>query len=84
MPVYVLILDQEDPQVWENVRSNWPAPNHHIHDERVAYVKDDTKITSEVAETAAVGDKFLGVVVQADYKAGYTSPSLVEWLNKFS
>ena len=83
MPIYVLILDQEDPNVWENVRSNWPAPDHHIHDSRVAFVKDDTRLTSEIAETAATEDRFLGVVVQADYKSGFTSASLVEWLRKF-
>ena len=84
MPIYVLILDREDPAVWENVRSSWPAPDHHIHDGRVAYVKDDTRLTAEVAKTAATQDRFYGIVIQADYKSGFTSSSLVEWLNKYA
>ena len=70
MPLYVLVLDQPDSQVWENVRHNWPAPNHHIHDNRVAFVKDETRLTSEIAKTAATDDKFSGVIVQADYYSG--------------
>ena len=84
MPIFAVMLDEENPEAWENVRSNWPAPHHHILDTRVAYVKDDTKLTAEVADTVGIGKDIPGMVIQADYKYGFTSASLVEWLEKQS
>ena len=83
MPLYILVLDKTDPQIWENVRKNWPAPDHHIHDDRVAFVKDNKRLTAEISEKAGIGNKSAGLVIQADYYSGRTSSPLVEWLERF-
>ena len=84
MPLYIIVLDQENPELWEKVKTNWPAPNHHIHDERVAFVRDDKSLTSDIAKTIGIQKDAAGLVSQADYYSGFTSSPLVEWLGKFS
>ena len=82
MPLYIIVLDYPEPKVWDSVRQNWPSPNHHIHDDRVAFVKDDIRLTAEVKDTAGIEAGAGGIVVQADYYSGYTATPLVEWLAK--
>ena len=84
MSLYVIILDRPEPKVWETVKQTWPVPAHHIHDERVAFVKDDTRLTAEVKETVGITSGTAGIVIQADYYSGFTSSSLVEWLAKYA
>ena len=84
MPLYMIVLDEENSELWESVETNWPAPNHHIHDKRVAFVRDDKSLTSDIAKTIGIQKNASGIVTQADYYSGFASSSLVEWLGKFS
>ena len=84
MSLYMIVLDQESPDLWEKVRTNWPAPTHYIHDARVAFVRDDKSLTSDIAEKIGIQKDAAGIVAQTDYYSGFTSSSLVEWLGKFS
>ena len=84
MPLYVLILDTENSTVWENVKKNWPAPAHHIHDERVAFINDDKLLTGDISEKAGIKKESPGIVAKIDYYSGFTSSKLVEWLSKYN
>ena len=84
MPTFVVILDEESPEAWDNIRNNWPAPKHYIHNKHIAYIREDTKLTAEVADTVGIGKDMLGIVYQVVYRSGFTSSSLVEWLEKYT
>ena len=66
MSLYMIVLDEENPELWEKVKTNWPAPNHHLHDERVAFVRDDKTLTSDIAKTIGIQKDAAGIVTQAD------------------
>ena len=82
MAIYLIVLDRPNKEVWGKVESDWPAPNHHIHDDRVALVLDNTLLTSDVSEKIGIGSEASGVVSQMDFYSGHTSRRLVEWLKK--
>ena len=82
MAIYLIVLDNPNDSVWERIKEDWPAPDHYIHDERVATILDGKVLTADVAEKIGIGDSVGGIVVQMDFYAGHTSARLVEWLKK--
>ena len=82
MAVYLIIVDSPNESVWDTIKTHWPAPNHYIHDDRVAAISDDKLLTADVAEKIGIGSPATGIVSQMDFYAGHTSARLVEWLNK--
>ncbi len=85
MSLYVLILDTENSTIWDNVKEYWPSPSHHIHDDRVAFIKDDKLLTGEISDKAGIKKEGSpGIVVQIEYYSGFSSLQLVEWLDKQS
>ena len=81
MSLYVIILNHSNATVWQNVRAEWPQ--HHIMDDRIAFVSADNTLTADIARAAGIGpDEASGIVVQMDYFSGHTSSSLVEWISK--
>lgn len=82
MSTFLIILDRPDKEAWEKIKNDWPAPNHHIHDDRIAFVVDGTLLTADISEKVGIGSEMGGIVSQIDFYSGHTSSSLVEWLKK--
>ena len=82
MAIYLIVLDRPNNGAWEKVKNNWPAPNHFIHDDRVAVILDDKLLTSDVSEKVGIGNGVSGIVSQMDFYSGHTSSRFVEWLKK--
>ena len=83
MSLYAVILTRPSEDAWAAVRREWEG-KHHIVDDRLAVLKDDNALTSDIASELgmnAEGDS-RGIVTQMDYFAGRTTTSLVEWINK--
>ena len=83
VPVYTVILTEEHPEAWENLKKEWPEDSHIING-RQAFVVSHL-LTSEIAEKIGIksgSDGATGMVVQMDYYSGTGPPSAVEWLDK--
>ena len=81
MNIYTIILQNPSESAWSNIKTNWPN-NHHILDERMAFVSGDNLLTKDISEKIGIGKDLPGIVIQMDYYSGFGNSSLVEWMSK--
>lgn len=83
MPLYAIILDKPDEDMWENVRATWPK--HFVSDERIAFINTEDVLTAEITQKAGItAGGTSGIVIQMNFFSGRGSNSLAEWITKNS
>lgn len=86
MSVYLIVLNEPSKPTWEKVKENWPGSEQHlILTDRIAFIAPPPiALTQEIANTLGISSegKVIGLVIEANNKAGYNNSSLIEWLGK--
>lgn len=86
MFMFAVVLNHPNESAWETIRKEWPD-THFVLTDRIAFIaQDDVITTQDVANRIGLNreKKILGVVLDAEHRAGWNNRDCIEWLRKAS
>ena len=86
MSVYAIIYSEPNKDLLDIIASKWPS--HYKASDNLVFITSDDQTLTTASIASDVGmnnqNKAMGVVLQVGNYYGYESPTLWEWLGKFT
>lgn len=86
MNLYLIVLNEPNPELWENLERDWGSPYQTILSDTAAIVGAPSRITNpdKVCERLGMSDekKVEGIVVQMTRYQGYLDEAVWDWVDE--
>ena len=79
MAVFAIILDEDTPNDWDELKRNFPSDDYFVLTERVAFV-DSVKPSLKTAELSGVSPDNPGMAIHIRRIDGWNDPAVWEWI----
>ena len=79
MAVFAIVLDEDTPDDWDELKRNFPSDHYFVLAERLAFVHSN-KTTLKTAELSGVSPDNPGMAIQIRRIDGWNVPELWEWI----